>query len=102
MRKNSKEVKKTRTFLIKIIIFFHYSDAKLSEKNLAPQACFEIGMINYETNHYKEAKKWLKKVKNLYSSYITQTLVDYRAQWTLDLIKSKKKNSNNLLEEIRY
>lgn len=50
-------------------------------------------MINYETNHYKDAKKWFKKAKNFFSSYITQSLIEYRIQWTLDIIKSKKKES---------
>lgn len=54
-------------------------------------------MVNYETNNFKEAKKWFKKVKNLYSSYITQSLIEYRVQWCSDLIKSKKKNNDNLL-----
>lgn len=49
-------------------------------------------MVNYETNHFKETKRWFKKVKNLYSSYITQGLIEYRIQWTLDIIKSKKKD----------
>ena len=74
-------------------MFFKKSDSKLTEKNLAPQACYEIGMINYETNHSKEAKKWFKKAKNLYSSYITQSLIEYRVQWTLDVMKSKKKKA---------
>ena len=50
-------------------------------------------MINFETNHYKDAKKWFKKAKNFFSSYITQSLIEYRIQWTLDIIKSKKKES---------
>lgn len=69
------------------------SDSKLTEKYLAPQACFECGMISYETDHYKEAKKWWKKTKNCFSSYITQSLVEYRIQWALDIVKSKKKES---------
>ena len=53
-------------------------------------------MINFETNHHKDAKKWFKKAKNFFSSYITQSLVEYRIQWTLDIIKGKKKESLQL------
>jgi hypothetical protein len=52
-----------------------------------PQSCFEIGMIYREMGKLTEAKRWLKRARDDYSDYLTESMIQYRVQWALDLIK---------------
>lgn len=49
------------------------------DHNLAPQACYEIGLVYRRMGDPAEAKKWLSKCKN-YHNYITETMINFRSQ----------------------
>ncbi|XP_074598326.1 tetratricopeptide repeat protein 39A-like isoform X2 [Brevipalpus obovatus] len=57
------------------------------ETHLLPQSCFELGMINRKLGKPTEAKKYLKKARDDYSGYITETMIHYRVQCALTSLK---------------
>jgi len=71
----------------------------VDQTNLLAQSCFEIGLVNYESNDYKQAKKWIKRAKSDYSGYVSQSLIEYRVRWVLDIIKKAKKDERALAKQ---
>lgn len=65
---------------------------------MAPQACFEIGLIYRRAGDRGEAKKWLKKTRN-YSGYITETMINFRTNEALVALAADIKCNNNNEDE---
>lgn len=59
------------------------------ETHLLPQSCFEIGMIYREMGKPTESKRWLKRARDDHSDYLTESMIQYRVQWALDLLKKQ-------------
>lgn len=49
------------------------------DHHLAPQACYEIGLVYRRMGDGTEARKWLSKCKH-YHNYITETMITFRTQ----------------------
>ncbi|RWS23921.1 tetratricopeptide repeat protein 39B-like protein, partial [Leptotrombidium deliense] len=58
------------------------------ETHLLPQSSYEIGLIYRKMGKLTEAKKWLKKARDDYSGYLTETMIHFRVQTALDSLKS--------------
>lgn len=52
------------------------------DHHLAPQACYEIGLVYRRMGDATEARKWLSKCKH-YHNYITETMITFRTQLAL-------------------
>lgn len=57
-----------------------------SEAHLVPQACFEVGQVYRKMGDGDEAKKWYKKARS-YSGYITESLINFRVEYGLSLLR---------------
>ncbi|XP_015781978.1 tetratricopeptide repeat protein 39A isoform X1 [Tetranychus urticae] len=57
------------------------------ETHLLPQSAFELGLIHRSMGQNVEAKKWLKKSRDDYSGYLTETMIHYRVQCALSSLK---------------
>lgn len=62
------------------------------DHNLAPQACYEIGLVYRRMGDPAEAKKWLSKCKN-YHNYITETMINFRTQLALQSLTECANNN---------
>jgi tetratricopeptide (TPR) repeat protein len=60
-----------------------------TERHLAPQACFEIGLIYRRMSDYNEAKAWFKKAKR-YNNYITDVMINFRIDYASSSMKNEK------------
>jgi tetratricopeptide (TPR) repeat protein len=60
------------------------------ETHLLPQSSFELGVIHKQAGDLKEAKKWLKKARDEYSNYLTEIMIQYRANHLLKKIKQQQ------------
>ena len=66
-----------------------YEKQMIFYKHLAPQACFEIGLIYRRVNDYDQAKSWFKKAKQ-YNNYLTDGLINFRCEYVIGLMKHKQ------------
>ena len=65
-----------------------YSKKRIDEEtHLLPQCAFELGLIHRSMGQNVEAKKWLKKSRDDYSGYLTETMIHYRVQCALVSLK---------------
>jgi hypothetical protein len=64
------------------------------DHNLAPQACYEIGLVYRRMGDPAEAKKWLSKCKN-YHNYITESMINFRTNLAMQSLTESQNNSNN-------
>lgn len=71
------------------------------EKHLAPQSCYEIGNIYRRMGDFEPAKKWYKKSKS-YSGYITESLIKFRIEYALYIIKSNELKRETEISEQSY
>lgn len=58
--------------------------------HLLPQSYFELGMIYRELKRPSEAKRMLKRARDDYSNYLSETMINFRVVSALDLIKKEK------------
>ena len=58
-----------------------------NEKHLVPQACFEVGQVYRRMGDVEESKKWYKKARS-YSGYITESLIKFRVEYGLSILRS--------------
>lgn len=58
--------------------------------HLLPQSYFELGMIYRDLKRPSEAKRMLKRARDDYSNYLSETMINFRVVSALDLIKKEK------------
>ena len=62
-------------------------------KHLIPQSCFEVAQIYRRMNDLDQAKVWYKRAQS-YSNYVTDVMIQFRAEYALTLIKNVQANNN--------